>query len=429
MNINSEKRRLGMRSRMFVTVAVVLVGFLALSPAMSFSAEKPIVIGVPSSLKMLESSEALNAIIMAAEEINAKGGVKLGGAQRPLKVASIDTRGGEPGVPISDALLAIEKLFLEQKPDAVVLGPFRSEVLLAAMDLYEKYKMVSINVAMTPKFIEKYNTDPVKYKYCFRMLNAKYVVGYLMKTMAKLNKDYGFNKVYIVVQDVLWATAIGNGMKGWFEKNGWQVAGMDAYPTGASDFSSSLLKAQQSGAQVIMPIFDMASSGTLALQWKDMRVPAVPVGFISPLMGSKAAETFGNEVVDGVVNIAFQAGNVPLAKYPPATDFYNAYKKRWGQELQAGHMPSEAYDSVFVMAKAIEKANSLDPDKLIKAIEEADYKGSIGRIRFKDHEIVFGEDPAENAILVIYQWKNGKRVPVFPDSVAEGPIDKPKWMK
>lgn len=416
-----------MRNRM--SLMVLVVGWLVLFSTMSFSAENPIVFGVPSSLKMLESAEALKAIVLAAEEINAKGGVKIGGANRPIKVASIDTRGGEPGVPISDALLAIEKLFLEQKPDAVVLGPFRSEVLLAAMDLYSKYKMVSINVAMTPKFIEKYKGDPEKYKYCFRMLNAKYVASYLMKTMSKLNKDYGFNKVYIIVQDVLWATSIGDGMNGWFGKNGWQVVGKDAYPTGASDFSSSLLKAKRDGAQVIMPVFDMASSGTLALQWKDLRVPAIPVGFISPFMGAKAAKTFGKDVVEGVVNIAFQAGNVPLAKYPPSVAFYNAYKARWGEELEAGHMPSEAYDSVFVMANAIEKAGSLDPDKLIKAIEQTDYKGSIGRIRFVDHEIAFGENPDEAAILVIYQWKDGKRVPVFPDSIAEGPIDRPKWMK
>jgi len=98
--------------------------------------------------------------------------------------------------------------------------------------------------------------------------------------------------------------------------------------------------------------------------------------------------------------------------------------------LQAGHMPSEAYDSVFVLARAIEKVGSLDPDKLIKALEETDYQGgAIGRIRFKDHEIVFGEDPQETAILVLYQWKNRKRVPVFPAGVAEGPIDKPAWLK
>ena len=413
-----------------VLLAVVFVCVTSLTVPLSgwTSDAKPIVIGVPSSLKTLEASEGLKAIIMAAEEINAAGGVSIGGAKRPFKVESIDTRGGEPGVPISDALMAIEKLFLEKKPDAVVLGPFRSEVLLAAMDLYAKYKMVSINVAMTPKFVQKYKSDPSKYKYCFRMLNAKYVVGYLMKTMGMLKKDYGFDKVAIINQDVLWANAIGKGMAKWFQKTGWTVTGQDAYPTGASDFSTSLIKARKAGVQVLMPIFDMASSGTLALQWKDMQVPALPVGFISPLMGSKAAETFG-DTVDGVVNIVFQAGNIPLKKYPPATKFYDAYKKRWGKALQAGHMPAEAYDSVYVLAKAIERANSLEPDKLIKAIEVTDYSGAIGRIRFKDHEIVFGEDPKKAAILVIYQWQNRKRVPVFPPAVAEGPIKKPSWMK
>ena len=93
-------------------------------------------------------------------------------------------------------------------------------------------------------------------------------------------------------------------------------------------------------------------------------------------------------------------------------------------------MPSEAYDSVYVLAEAIEKAGSLDKDKLIAALEATDHKGSIGRIRMKDHQYIFGENPAENAILVVYQWKKGgERVPVFPESIAEGPIDKPEWMK
>ncbi len=311
-----------MRLPSLLLAAVFVCATSLIVPLSGWSADaKPIVIGVPSSLKTLEASEGLKAIIMATEEINAAGGVSLGGTKRPFKVESIDTRGGEPGVPISDALMAIEKLFLEKKPDAVVLGPFRSEVLLAAMDLYAKYKMTSINVAMTPKFVEKYKSDPEKYKYCFRMLNAKYVVGYLLKTMAKLKKDQGFDKVYIINQDVLWANAIGKGMAKLLEKSGWTVAGRDAYPTGASDFSTSLIKARKAGVQVLLPIFDMASSGTLAIQWKDMQVPALPVGFISPLMGSKAAETFG-DTVDGVVNIVFQAGNIPLEKYPPATKFF-----------------------------------------------------------------------------------------------------------
>ncbi len=118
-----------------------------------------------------------------------------------------------------------------------------------------------------------------------------------------------------------------------------------------------------------------------------------------------------------------------MAKYKPATAFYEGYKKRWGEELQAGHMPSEAYDSVYVLVEAIQKAQSLDPDKLVKALEETDYQGAIGKIRFDKHEIVFGEDPEKDAILVVYQWKDKKRIPVFPPSVAESTIDKPAWMK
>lgn len=411
-----------------MAIAICLL-YPVTSSAKGLAKGEPIIIGVPSSLKTLEGTEGLKAIKLAVEEINAKGGVKVGNQMNPLKVESIDTRGGEPGVPISDALLAIEKLFLEKRPHAVVMGPFRSEVLLAAMDLYSKYKMVSINVAMTPKFVSKYKKDPDKYKYCFRKLNAIYVVGYLRKIMDKLSKDYGFRKVYIVVQDVLWANAIGGGMKKWFEKNNWGVLGYDAYPTGSTDFSTTLIKAKKAGAEIIMPIFDMASSGILVLQWRDMRVPALPVGFVSPLMGSKAFKTFGS-FIDGMVNIVFQAGNIPLKKYEPATRFYEAYKKRWGEELQAGHFPALAYDGVYILVQAIERAGSLDPDKLIKELEKTDYPGgSVGRIRFRNHEFIFGEDPQSEAILVVYQWKKGRRVPVFPESIAEEPIEKPSWMK
>ena len=83
-------------------------------------------------------------MILAAEEINAAGGVKVGGTMRPLKLEIIDTRDEEPGVPTSEVLLAIEKLILQKKSDVIVGGPCMSECGLAAMDLYAKYKIVDI---------------------------------------------------------------------------------------------------------------------------------------------------------------------------------------------------------------------------------------------------------------------------------------------
>jgi hypothetical protein len=39
---------------------------------------------------------------------------------------------GEQGVPVSEALLGIERLILDKKIDAAVVGNFRSEALLEA---------------------------------------------------------------------------------------------------------------------------------------------------------------------------------------------------------------------------------------------------------------------------------------------------------
>jgi hypothetical protein len=48
-------------------------------------------------LKLIEGAEGNKAAILATEEINAKGGVKVGKEKRLLKIESLDIRDGEPG--------------------------------------------------------------------------------------------------------------------------------------------------------------------------------------------------------------------------------------------------------------------------------------------------------------------------------------------
>lgn len=50
----------------------------------------------------------------------------------------IDTRDLGPDVPVSEALLGVEKLLLKNKADFIVGGPIRSEAALAAMPLIAK---------------------------------------------------------------------------------------------------------------------------------------------------------------------------------------------------------------------------------------------------------------------------------------------------
>jgi hypothetical protein len=53
-----------------------------------------------------------------------------------------------------------------------------------------------------------------------------------------------------------------------------------------------------------------------------------------------------------------------------------------------------------------------------------------GRLRFnKDHIIVFGSNPEETGVCVVFQWQKGKRVPIYPAFLAEGKVALPPWMK
>ena len=193
----------------------LVLGLLVFIPSLIQAAE-PIIIGVPTSLGFLEGAEGLNSVNLAVEEINAKGGVSIKGEKHPLKVEAIDIRDAAPGVPVPEALLGIEKLILEKKIKAIVLAPFRSEALLASMDLISKYKIPMLaTTAMSPDYTKKVLENYDKYKYCFRVcLDSGYLVGYLKGTMDSVQKEYGFKKVYLMHQDVAWARGTANALAG-----------------------------------------------------------------------------------------------------------------------------------------------------------------------------------------------------------------------
>lgn len=422
-----------MKGRTTWQVAVVsLILSLFSFPIVGWSQTEPILIGVATSLGFLEGDEGLKAATLAVEEINAKGGVLVGDSRRKLQLESIDIRDAAPGVPVPEALLGMEKLILEKKVQAMVVGPFRSEALLAGMDLLAKHKVPLLGtIAMTPASEEKIKKEPDKYKYIFRTcLNAKYLVGYLVGMMKFLEKEFGFKKLFIMHQDVLWAKGTGEKVAEVLKGAGWDILGLEAYPTGASDFSAGLIKARTAGAQVIMPVFDMPQSGILVKQWSGMKVPALMAGFISPMAGSEAWKTFEGKIA-GALNAIFEIGNMPVAKVPASVAFFEAYKKRWGKEVQSGHGPAPSYDSVYVLAEAVEKAGKLDPDAIVAQLEKTDRSGVIGRIRFDEgHQVIFGNDPQQAALGCVVQWREGgKRVVVFPESVAEDKVILPEWMK
>ncbi len=422
-----------MKTRHVTLLTIILSLALLLAPGSQALAEKPIIIGCPLSTAYVYGWDAERAITLAVEEINAKGGVKVGGKMRPFKIEVLDTRDLEPGVPVSEALLAVEKLILDKKADFLIGGPVRSEAALAAMPLISKYKKVTIVTTgvLSPKYHAMVAQKYDKYKYCFRIHGeAKWLIKEILTCLLEIKQKYGLDKVFIMVQDVAHARAAGKILKKVASKKGFDITGLEIYPTGTTDFSMGLVKAKKTGSQVLSLWMDMPESAILLKQWYDMKIPALPFG--STLAAAeqpgfwKATNGKGAYCLANVVN----AGNAPSEATPWTMKFYNAYAKRWGVAPE-GLGCSSSYMAVYVLKDAIERAGSLDPDKVVAAMEKTDIMGVYGRLRFdpKSHQVIPSFDPKEGAVGSIVQWQDGKRVVVFPKSIAQGQIELPPWMK
>jgi len=412
---------------------IFLFAVLLILPGKIALAETPIIIGSPLSTAFLYGWDAERAIKLAVAQINASGGVNVGGEKRLFKVEVIDTRDLEPGVPVSEALLAVEKLILDKKADFIVGGPVRSEAALAAMPLLSKYKKVSILTTgvLTPKYHALVAEQYDKFKYCFRIHGeAKNLVGEMFANFTELKEKYGFNNLFIIAQDVSHARGAAKVMKAVAEKKGWNVTGVEIYPTGATDFSMGLLKAKNTQSEIINIWMDMPESAILLKQWYEMKIPALPFG--STLAAAEqpgfweATEGKGEYALCNVVN----AGNAPSEATPWTMKFYDAYTKMWDVEPE-GLGTSSSYMAVYVLRDAIERAGSLDSDKVVAELEKTDVMGVYGRLRFdpKSHQVIPATDPKEGAVGSIIQWQDKKRVVVYPKSIATGSILLPPWMK
>ncbi|MGZ3494256.1 MAG: ABC transporter substrate-binding protein [Thermodesulfobacteriota bacterium] len=415
----------------FRVIALLALSFLG---PQANSAAKPIVIGAPLATAFLYGWDAERAMKLAAEEINAKGGVTVGKEKRPLKIEVMDTRDLEPGVPTSDALLVVEKLILEKNADFIIGGPVRSEGALAAMDLLSKYKKVSILTtgALTPGYHARVAKEYDKFKYCFRISGEVLwmVQGEFIPCLMGIKEKYGLNRLFIMIQDVAHARWGGDTVEKMAKEKGWEVIGKEIYPTGTTDYAVGLMKAKKENAQVILIWMDMPETSILLKQWFDMKVPALPFGTIISAAEEpgfwKATEGKGEYCMASVVN----AGNAPSKATDWTMKFVDAYKKKYGLEPE-GYGTSSSYMAVYTLKDAIERAGTVDSDKVVAALEKTDLMGVYGRIKFdpKTHQVIPSIDPKEGAVGTIFQWQAGKRVVVFPPKIAVGEVKLPPWMK
>ncbi len=412
-------------------MAITIIGVGGVSTAWAAKQGEPIIVGAPVPRASAYGQNGERGMILAAEEINAAGGVNVGGVMRPLKLEIIDSRDEEPGVPTSEVLLAIEKLILQKKADVIAGGPCMSECGMAAMDIYARYKTIDIVSigCYTPSWDKKFAKKPEKYKYSFRESGSvKWYIKEALDLLQKIKKEHGFNKMFISIDDSLMCRKAAGIVEKLAKKKGWEIVGIDKHPIGTTDYSVALGECKKSGAQILFMWAYAPETSILLKQWADMEVPALPIGFIGAAEDPGFWKATKGKGAYTIVTLS-ETGNVPSNVTPKSMQFYNAFKKRWGVPPRSTGCVS-AYEAIYVLKDAIERAGTLDKADLIAALEKTNLPAVRGTIRFdKNHQIIYGYDPKTSVLGCWAQWQDGKRVCVFPEVAATGEIKMPPWLK
>ena len=421
---------------MFKIITIMLITILAVGiPAFAQTVKKgePIVIGAPIPRAIAHGQGAEEAMILAAEEVNATGGIKFGDTMRPVKLEIIDTRDQEPGVPTSDVILALEKLILGKKPHMILGGPNMSESAMAALDLYAKHKTLSIHSigAWTPAWHAKVGKDLERYKYSFKIAGH---VGFYMNEIDRLLQnikgELRYNKIYTTIADAAHCRAAADAVEKVAIKGGWEVVGKEIHPLGTTDFSMLMRSIKQSGAQVMFVWDHVSEAVMMARQWYDLKIPVLPLGLVDDI-GDPGMWERTNGKVGYIIGFGGEAGTLPNQEITTLTKpFFNAYKKRWGKEPR-DVVCTPSYFGIYMVKEVIERAQSLDRDKLVSAIENVDMMTISGRLRFdkSNHQAIYGDNPKEALLSQFFQWQDGKRICTWPKLISTGMIQVPPWMK
>jgi branched-chain amino acid transport system substrate-binding protein len=399
-----------------IFLAFVLVVCMGL-PLQAQEARK-IRIGVIGPMKYVQGQGHWNGALMAADEINAKGGINVGGQKMKIELIRADSN---EFLSITDAANAMERLISRDRVN-FVMGGFRSEAVLVMQDIACEHKVLFFGAgASANELCTRVAQNYDFYKYWFRasptnssflartaFIQLGYVAG-ILKAQLNIPKV----KVAIVSEKAMWADGFTKTAQMVVVQQGMELAGTWRPSPVATDVTAELSAIQRSGAHIIFTVLSSSVGIHFARQAGELKIPAVQVG-----INVEAQKDSFWQATQGRGNYVTTSGTYTRdVEYNELTKpFVDGYVKRFGET--PAYTAATYTCLVYSLAPAIEQAGTLDPDKIVPIIEERVHKATSGTLRYmKDgdgkplHEIEWG--PGYLTGIGI-QWQNGKLVGVWP---------------
>ena len=337
---------------------------------------------------------------IAVDDINARGGVRVGDQRLPLELTILDDE--------SDPTKTVSRLeALAGQGVVVFLGGFGSDLHAAAAAVAEKNKIPYCGVAFALHAIHQQG-----FKYLFSPFWKSPDIGQATQGLLGLIPAGERPKTVVIFQEKTdWGKEMATAWTEAGRAAGYTATGGE-YSPGAKDFSDLILKAKAANADAVFALPTPPDGMTIVKQMKELGyTPKLALFIRAPdaIVWSKNLGKDGDWMV-------LAAGWHHAVKAPGVKELNDAHEKKYGRATDPISGPS--YACVQIAAAAVAKAGSLDHAKVRDAIAATDMTTVIGPVKFRPD----GTGIVQQAFL---QWQNGKQELVWPKEFATAPLAYP----
>jgi branched-chain amino acid transport system substrate-binding protein len=374
----------------------------------AFATELPIRIGAPLPLTGALSPEGVKlqqGYELWKDTVNAAGGISVGAAKRPIEIVYYDYQSVTP-----KAVQLAEKLATDDKVD-FMFSPFGSGASKAASTVSERYGIPTL--APTASSIEVYDQG---YKNLFGTFTANDTLSEPMADIVKA-KAPNVKRVAILARNDLFPLALGQEFDKSSKKRGLEVVYFEKYAINTLDHASALTEIKAAKPDWIIATGYINDMILIRKQMADLGIKAQIVTMINAPAYQEFIDATG-PLADNVTSASWWH---PAVRYESKDVFGSAakYTEMFQKKFNALPDFTNATGSAVgvVLQMAIEKAGSIDRDKVREALAKGGFDTFFGPLSFN----AVGQ--AVSYVPPVFQIQKGKPVVIYPEVIKGGELE------
>ena len=394
-----------MKKISMMMVAALMVLTFMVPPAMAQESIKVGIILPVTGDKAKFGEIEKKSFELALEELNAAGGIN---GKKLEFVFEDDT--GRPDV----ARSAAEKLITKDKVVMLGGGYGSSETFAIAGVAQQNQMPFLVNTGADDKittqgwnFIFRLNPPASEYPQALESFLTEVVKP---KTVAILYENTNFG------------SSSSKEFQQTCERLGIKVLMSEGYEAGGVDFKPLLVNVKKANPDLVYMVSYIMDASLLMRQSMELRLS--PKVFVGGAAGFTLPEFLKNagKASDLVYSATLWYQTLP---FPGAKDYFDKFVKKFGTDTE--YHGAEAYAAAYVIADALKRTKSLQPDDVRQALLATDMMTVFGPVKF----IAYGKMVNQNKLpTYLVQWIEGKLELVWPKELASKPYVFPiEWEK